>query len=299
MGPKVSKTTQFYKVILKFITPVVLLGGLLVLAVYHFHGVLKISAADVDSFHGVFAFSAGDYQMLLRQNAGTDRPAISYSGNPVLSYSDWSSDIIVDGQTQVLWDAFHGYSVDTTKQQVFSTSSGTGWQVVEVATLVDAHTVQVTYSLDVISVGPTTPTRITLTIAHVQPAYWLDPTTQGTTFTAQVLSSTALSNLAPNTGPTGELPTTQTLVPVGQVSLNVSGPALISNGVQMPDYRSVTGGGVQQGWASVVDTTYTVTNPAINVLIPLGTETVTFTPNAASAGTPGGAPLSPTQAPTH
>jgi hypothetical protein len=267
---------QLKRFVSKVITPVVLLAGLLLLVVLHFRGVLAITTAQGNLFKGQQAFSTGSFQYAFQQDAGTDRPVVSSSGLSVLSWVEWSSTISVDGVVSNLWDNYHGYDMDTTKKQFYSTTSGTGFQVVEIVTLVNDHTVTVQYELVARNEGANAPRQITLTIDHFHDALF-QPTITGTTLTAQVLSGT-LANLASG----------NTLRPRGTITLAMQGPRLAPNGIAIADLRSnLTASGVQENLATSFTTTYTVQNPTISVLIPLGTETLTYTGNpGAGAGTP-------------
>ncbi len=258
----------------KVITPVVLLAGLLVLLVLHFRGVLAVTTAQGNLFKGQQAFSVGAFQYAFQQDAGTDRPVVSSAGMSVLSWVEWSSTISVDGVVSNLWDNYHGYDMDATKRQFYSTTSGTGFQVVEIVTLVNDHTVTVQYELVARNDGTAAPHQITLTIDHYHDALF-QPTVAGTTLTAQVLSGT-LADLANSTQ----------LHARGTIKLTVQGAQLAPNGIAVTDMQSnVTAKGTQQNLATSFTTTYTVTDPKISVLIPMGTETLTYT-SASRAGTP-------------
>ncbi len=264
----------------KVITPVVLLAGVLVLAVYHFNGVLKVTTIQDNLFHGVTAYSAGPLQSAFQLNAGTGRPSITYATTSLMSYVDWNSTIAIDGQTQNLWDNYHGYSQDTARRQIFSTTSGDSWQVVEVVTLVNAQTVTVHYDLAVRTVGTAKPHTVVLTITHTSRA-WYQPTVRDNVLTAGVLPGALPSTL------TGQnLPR-----PIGNLRFSVKGPAVPTDAIALSNVRSVMTASVGlQSVASALTTTYQVTNPPVGQLIPLGTETITF-----STGASASAPLPDTQ----
>lgn len=272
---------HLYTFVKKFITPLVLLAGLLILAIFHFRGVLGVTTAQNNLYLGVTAYSSGAYGISFQHNAGTDRPAILYGNINVLNYADWNSTISVDGQVQNLWDNFHGYSADDTKHQVFATTSGYGWQVVEVVTLVDSHTVTVQYNFMATHQGTAEPHQVVLTIAHLHKT-WYQPVVQGNTFSAEVLPS-YLSSI-----------TSTTTVPhaIGTVHVSVSGPAVpATNAVSIDDLRGYTGNSTaEQFLASSMTTTFTIDNPQVDRLVPLGTETVTFS-SALPTGTPFPAPV--------
>lgn len=272
---------HLYTFVKKFITPAVLLAGLLFLAVFHFKGVLAITTSQNNLYHGVSAYSSGPYAVTFQNNAGTDRPAITYGNVNLLSYVDWDSTISVDGQVQNLWDNYHGYNTDDAKRQIFATTSGYGWQVIEVVTVVDSHTITVAYNFMATHQGTAEPHHVTLDIMHLHKT-WYQPTVHGDTFTAEVLP-----------GYLGGIDTSTTIPhPIGTVSVTVSGPAVPStNAVSLGDLRGyAVNGTTEQSLASSMTTTYTVDNPQVNRLIPLGTETVTFT-SALLNGTPIPAPV--------
>ncbi len=265
---------QTKRFVSKVITPVVLLAGLLLLVVVHFQGVLATTTAQGNLFKGQQAFSTGPFQFAFQQNAGTDRPVVSSTGLSVLSWVEWSSTISVDGVVSNLWDNYHGYDMDAKKKQFFSTTSGTGFQVVEIVTLVNDHTVTVQYELVARNNGTAVPQQITLTIDHFHDALF-QPKIAGSTLTAQVLSGT-LDDLAQGTA----------LHARGTIALAVQGSHLAPNGIAISDLQSnMTANGTQQNLATSFTTTYTVRNPLVSVLIPLGTETLTYTGNS-STGAP-------------
>jgi len=212
------------------------------------------------------------------ENAGTNRPAISYNGTDVLAYVDWNSSIAVDGHVANLWDNFHGYDFDRTNpdaRQFFSTTSNDGWQVVEVVTLVDTHTVTVQYAFVARPVGAAEPHQVTLSISHLHRTLY-QPTIQGNTLTAEVLPAYFQSVSF------GHTPS-----PIGTLRVAVSGPrAPVGKAISLDDlHGTVDAHGAQYGLANSFTTTYSITNPQVNRLVPLGTETVTFT-TAIAAGTP-------------
>jgi hypothetical protein len=265
---------QLKRFVSKVITPVVLVAGLLLLIVLHFRGVLAVTTTQDTLFKGQQAFSTGSFQYAFQQDAGTDRPVVSSNGLSVLSWVEWSSTISVDGVVSNLWDNYHGYDMNSAKKQFFSTTTGTGFQVVEVVTLVNDHTVTVQYELVARNNGASAPHQISLTIDHFHDALF-QPTITSTTLTAQVLSGT-LADLAQGT----------TLHARGTIALSVQGQYLAPNGIAISDLQSnLAADGTQQNLATSFTTTYTVNNPLISVLIPLGTETLTYTGNS-SAGTP-------------
>ena len=281
ISTRVPANVRLRRLVSKVITPVVLLAGLLLLAVWHFHGVLAITRAQDDLYRGITSSSVGSLQTSFQHNAGTDRPNISFNGLNLLTYVDWSSVISIDGHAENLWDNFHGYSEDTTRRQVVATTSGLGWQVVVVVTAVDAHTVAVHYDFVARKKGLAAPHAVTLTIMHVHKA-WYQPAIHGNSFTAQVLPNYASGNIptAPVSG-------------IGTLTLAVSGPAAPSNALSLTDLQSTASpDGSLRSLATALTSTYTLANPLVDKLTPLGTETLTF----ASNGSPS-APLPSEQQP--
>lgn len=272
---------RLHTFVTKVITPVVLVAGLLLLALIHFHGVLAITTTQDNTFNGISAYSSGQLQASFQHNGGTDRPSISYSGVNVLSYIDWSSTVTVDGNVQNLWDNFHGYSQDDAHRQIFSTTSGTGWQVVEVITVVNAHTVTVHYDFVARATGNTSPQQVTLSIFHMHQSYY-QPSAKKNVFTADVLPT----YVATLTGQ--QLPD-----PIGKLSVAVTGPAVPGSALAITDLRSTAApDGTLNSVASSFTTSYQITNPPVDQLTPLGTETITFAA-ATATGTPIGAPVTP------
>lgn len=275
---------RIYRLVTKFITPVALLVGLLLLAVFHFRGVLATTRAQDDLFRGQKAYSLGPLGFDFVENAGTNRPVIAYNGTDVLAYVDWNSSIAVDGHVSNLWDNFHGYDFDRANadaRQFFATTSGDGWQVVEVVTLVDEHTVTVHYAFVARPVGAAEPHQVTLSIAHLHRTLY-QPTIQGNTLTAEVLPAYFQSVSF------GHTPS-----PIGTLRVAVSGPqAPAGKAISLDDpHGTVDTHGAQYALANSFTTTYSIANPQVNRLVPLGTETVTFT-TAIAAGTPIPAPVS-------
>lgn len=272
---------QLYTFVKKFITPVGLLAGLLILAIFHFRGVLAVTTAQNNLYHGVTAYSAGAYGVSFQNNAGADRPAILYGNVNLLSYADWNSTISVDGQVQNLWDNFHGYNSDDTKREIFATTSGYGWQVIEVVTLVNSHTVTVQYNFMAAHQGTAEPHHVVLSITHLHKT-WYQPAVHGDTFTAEVLPGylSAIDS-------TSSIPHA-----IGTVTLAVNGPDVpATHAISIDDLQGYAVSGTTERFlASSMTTTYTVDNPQVDRLITLGTETVTFSTDLA-VGTPIPAPV--------
>jgi hypothetical protein len=278
LGIKKSKPNiQLYKLVAKSITPVVLLVGLLLLVLYHFNAVLNITQTNQDLFQGVTAFSVGGLEMNFQRDAGIDRPAVVLNGLTLMSYAEWNSTISVDGHVQGLWDTVHGYTVDAAHNQIFSTASGTGWQVTQTVTLVNDHSVTVTYQFTARHVGAASPHSIIINVAHLhsssQPLFWFNPSIQNNTFTAEELPLLVQNPRVPY-----DPNTPQSFAPLGTTTLTVSGPAVPANAITINDAASALVGGKEESWASQLTTTYKLTNPAVDQFVTLGTETISFQP---------------------
>lgn len=265
------RLNRFLKMV---ITPVVLLAGLLLLVLVHFRGVLKITTADNNLYKGITAYSSGPLEMSFQHNAGTDRPAVLYGNVSLLSYVDWNSTITVDGQVQNLWDNFHGYDQEDTKHQVFATTSGYGWQLVEVITLVNPHTVTVEYDFMALHQGNAEPHHVVLNIVHLHKS-WYQPQVNGNTFTTQELPG-YLSNISGTTRPHS----------IGTLTVTMSGQHISPTPISIDDEHGYAQpGGTVLSLATSMTTSYTIDNPQVDRLTPLGVETVTFA-NSEAAGTP-------------
>lgn len=252
-----------------YITPLVLLGGVLILMVYHFRGVLTLTTAQDAAFHGVVSYSQGSMALNFNQNAGSDRPTIMYNNRNLVTYSEWTSVVSADGVTQSLWNSYHGYSADVNKRQVYSTATGQNWQIIEVVTLVNDHTARVALSYVARGqVGNPPPQRIELDLAHLHTS-WYNPTISGNTFTADVVN------------PTPGQPQSQGATepkPDGVIHITISGPAVSAQSFQLGSLKSTAGPKGLVNATTQLTTRYTVTNPTVNVMMPLATETITFEP---------------------
>lgn len=266
------RLNRFVKMV---ITPVVLLAGLLMLVLLHFHGVLSITTANNNLYKGITAYSAGSLEMSFQHNAGTDRPAIMYGNVNLLSFVDWSSTISVDGQVQNLWDNFHGYDQDDTKHQIFATTSGYGWQLVEIVSLVNAHTVTVQYNFMAQHQGDAEPHHVVLSIVHLHKS-WYQPQVKGGTFTAQVLPGYVSSISSDTTRPHG----------IGILTLTVAGQHVSATPMSIDDVHGFAQpNGTELSLATSMTTRYSIDNPQVDRLTPLGTETITFA-NTQAPGAP-------------
>ncbi len=264
-----------HKLVSLVITPVVLLLGLLVLLVAHFNGVLAITKSQDDLYHGQKAFSVGRMQYAYSQTSGTNRPNISFAGVNVMTYIDWNSTISIDGQVSNLWDNFHGYDYDhtlnTTNRQFISTTSGTGWQLVQVVNLVNDHTITVHYDFVARTQDVAEPHHVVVTIEHDH-ASWYPASVQNNVFTAGLLPGRYQGSITSDHQPR----------PIGTVTLNVAGPAVPNNAISLLDaHGNVTLNGGDQQLLTAFTTTYIIDNPQVNRLTPLGTETLTYTTEVA------------------
>ncbi len=285
---KVSPNITLRLFINKVITPVVLLLGLLILIVFNFNGVLKTAQTQDDEFHNQVVYSQQTLSSTFKPLQGANRPVVYNSGNELLSYNEWSSTISVDGNVQELWNNDHGYSFDATKRQVFNTITGTGWQLIEVATLQDSATevVSLNFVARPLSANKV-PNHYVVDIAHVH-SFWYNPQVQGSSFTAQVVEGdpTQLQNITSQS----QASTT----PIGSISLNVtsaSGGSVAAPQIILSRYGSTQSQAGNSPWSQAFTTEYSINDPAANQMIPLGTETLTFHPVAKDAGAPVGGPV--------
>lgn len=271
---------RLYTFVSKVITPAVLLLGLIFLAVTHFSGVLANTQSVDNLYHGEQSYSMGPMSYTFQMLAGTDRPNVSYAGTSLLSLVDWSSTISIDGHVSTLWDNYHGYDYDrqnTNDTEFFSTTSGNGWQVVEVVKLTSTHSVTVAYSFVSKPEGLAEPHHVVLTIEHFHQSMY-QPTITGDVYTAGVLTHEMTSVTS------GDTPTS-----LGTIQVSVEGPAVPATGAIYLD--TVRGNQTATGTYAVLTdtfaTTYVIDEPDVDRLVPLGTETIDFTP-----GTPPGTPVS-------
>jgi hypothetical protein len=279
---RIRPNVRLYTFVSKVITPAVLLAGLLVLAVFHFSGVLANTQSIDNIYHGEQAYSKGPMAYTFQELAGTDRPDINYNGISLLTYVDWSSTMSIDGHVSNLWDNFHGYDYDRTNPndtEFFSTTTGTGWQLIEVTRLTSDHSMTVSYSFVARTETLAEPHHVSLTIEHVHQSMY-QPTVHNNIFTAGVLSHEMDSVTS------GDTPT-----PLGTITVSVQGPAVPATSIVLDTAR---GNKDANGTGAVLtdsfQTNYVIQDPDVNRMTPLGTETINFTPTV-SVGTPVSAPL--------
>lgn len=267
----------------KLVVPLILLVGLITLAVFHFNTVLKTVQANDSSANGTTSCARGGLQLVFRRDAGTDRPGITFNGASVLSYADWSSTISINGTSEELWNNFHGYSYDAARCTIYSTTTGKGWQLVAVISLVDDHTAQVAYHFAARpSSGPTID-QMDLRILHAAPL-WFAPSVKNNTLTGSILPPT-VHTIDRHSPPAA----------VATLTLRASGNALPPSAIELGGYHTlVDETGVSLSWASSAVTDYRLTAPDADHLIELGVERITVQPSdAAASGTPIGASVAP------
>lgn len=268
------RTKQF---VLGLVTPTIVILALLVFAVVQFRDTLALAQQRDKLFRGYAAYNAGLLEMDFQRDGGKHRPLIRYDGRDVLQYEEWSSAVVVDGQVYGLWDHIHGYNFDDGARKVFSTITGSGWQVIQVITVRDSS-VEVAYTFDANTgdgMGTTTPHHVTLIVNH-QHDYWVDPTISQQTFQGGVVPE--LQN---------RLPAELVGVPL-HASWIVSLRAHPADGVQSamrlggPDSETASPAApnTAQTWVNQFTTTYSLDNPPMNVLTPIGVETITVRPEA-------------------
>ncbi len=273
-----SITPTLRVVISKVITPAVLVAGVLVLILFNFRSELQATVTASDRFHGLVAFSEGAFSYSFKETAGIDRPLLRYNDENLLTYAEWSSTLTVDGNVEQLWDNDHGYSYDEARHQTFSTIDGAGWQLIEVVTLVDDHTVTVTYNL-VPQPGDTAPDQYVLDIMHIQ-NFWYQYQATEDTFKALVTNGGPITdNVKPAT--------------IGAISFMVIGNAVPHPLLKVISARSTIGEKSAINLANAFTTEYVVNNPTPHRMIILGTEIITFQPGESDIGAPlpGSVPL--------
>jgi hypothetical protein len=269
-------TPSLRSFISKVLTPAVLVLGVLLLIYFNFNSVLKAAQITNDQFNGLVAFNQGNFAYRFQENAGIDRPALRYAGINVLSYSEWSSIISIDGDVQELWNNFHGYDVDQNKRQLYSTISGDRWQLIEIVSLVNDHTVTVAFNFTTRPASLPSPVHYVFDITHItSPGYeWYNIQTANNSFTAQVIQGTGV--------PTR----TSTLRSYGTLSFSATGPALYAPAITLKNSTTVTGSRGTLTLGQAFYTEYQVTNPTPFRMITLGTETLIFKPSSTSPGAP-------------
>ncbi len=256
----------------KVITPVVLLAGLLILVYYNFTGVLKTTQDQEDHFHGVITFNQGPFSYQFKQNGGGDRPTFQYNGHRLLSISEWNSSMTVDGVRSNLWDTNHGYSYDEKKQQVFSTTSGDGWQLIQILTLVNDHTATDELRFVARPTRSPGPAHYVIDLAHTNQIF-SNPQVKDNTFTAGTLEGDPESVFKQ-----------QDPRPNATITLNVKADA--AKEVLVKQSNSYLTGPYSAPWTNAVETEYTIDNPTPLQIISLGTETLTLQANPPAPGTP-------------
>lgn len=293
---RVSFTPGLRVFLTKVMTPAVLVLGVLLLVFFNFNAILKAEIVKDDHFNGDVAFSQGAFGYRFQENAGLDRPALSYDRQDLLSYSEWGSTISIDGQVQELWNNLHGYDYNEAKQQMFSTTSSTtsnatgdnGWQLTEVVTLVNSNTVTVTFKFNASPYALPGPSLYVIDIAHAtSTAYqWYNCQVRNNTFTGQVMSGNGTKAFL-------NKPTF-----FGILSLSTTGNAGYTPTIRLQNSTTIVGGQGNITLGQEFFTEYRINNPSPDTLITLGTETLTFQPNVTSPDAPLPVPIQGTVSPT-
>ncbi len=250
------------------ITPAVLIVGVLALVVLHFHSTLLLAEQNDQLARGTIHYQADQLQVTFTRDAGGARPAISYGQAAMLQYVEWSSSVVVDGVVYSLWDQAHGYTFDDTHQQVYSTVSGPGWQIVQMTSL-GSQGVTVSYSFVTLSSAAGGMIhQVALVLSHAN-SYWLAPQIRGDQFTGGV---SALPVSAPQAG--------TAVQPSWRLTLTARPAAGTQSALALVNPRSVfiPAEGVTQTWASGLTSTYTFIDPQPNMLTPVATEHVVVAP---------------------
>lgn len=265
----VRATLSPYGFLSKVITPVVLLFGLLVLVVYNFGTVIKSINTQDDAYHGLVSFNQGSLRDSFKEFTGLDRPSLTFNGHSLLSYVEWNSTISIDGDVQELWNNYHGYSVDEANHQIYNTISGAGWQLIEIATLLNEHTITVTFNFVTRPQSTVPPAHYVFEIMHTQ-NFWYNQVLQNRSFTAQVAEGDP-ANLQ-NTSPAYQ---TKSL---GKITLTMAEDAAHNSSLRLSDMHTATDAVNKVSWARAVISEYKLDNPPSFQMITLGTETITFQP---------------------
>ncbi len=269
----------------KLLVPTILFVGLLALAVFHFNSVLTAALAHDNQVQGITSCANGKLQLVFHRDDGTDRPELIYDGNTIMTYADWSSSITVDGTVEELWNHYHGYTVDPSQCTVYSTTTGAGWQLVEIVRLLDSHTAQVTYDFVARSSGGAPLHHVDLQIAHVAPV-WSQPTVDdhdSQQFSAQVFPGTV-----------GDLENQDPPNPAGTVTMRVSG-SVAAHPLTVLDLHSrvLAASKSPITWATALVSHYMVDSPQVDRLTTIAREVVSFQPvNSPQNGIPASGPIS-------
>lgn len=274
---KRSFTPGLREFISKVITPVVLVTGVLFLVYFNFSSILKAQQAAGNQFTGLVAFNQGNFAYHFQETSGIDRPVLRYNGVNLLTYADWSSTVSIDGNVQELYNSNEGYDIDQNKMQIYNTASGDGWQLIKTVTLVNDHTVTVTFQFVARPVSLPGPTSYQFTIAHVitVPNEWYNIQTTNSTLSASVLQANGIP-----------APTSSTPVGYGTLSFSVEGSAFSTPVITLHNEKAYVRGASTITLAQRFSTEYTVIKPPPLEMITLGTETLTFEPTLGPAGAP-------------
>lgn len=269
-GPLQSHT------LFKIVTPLILVAGLLFFAVHAFSSTLINSQQQSDQYHDLLAFRQGPLAAILKSSAGLDRPGILYYNDNLLSYAEWSSTITINGSQQELWNNAHQYRIDEKNHTIYNTINGATWQLIQRITLINNHTISVTFSLNTQLQTNTKNLHYVLNIVHIH-NFWLTQQFQSNTFVGQVMlgdPETLQRQLVK------ERP-----ILLGTLSLKVQSTLPQAPTLLISDAHSIMGVKQSWQWNRSLTTVYTVDNPPPSQLIALGTETITFQPSIHQSGT--------------
>jgi len=97
---------------------------------------LKYAELQAYQAEGSFALSRTDTALRFQRDNFANRPLITtYAGDSLLELNDLGSTITVNGQTNTLWEAYHGYTVDAQNSRFFHSISRDGWTLFKELTL--------------------------------------------------------------------------------------------------------------------------------------------------------------------
>ncbi|MEO7003246.1 MAG: hypothetical protein ABI068_15640 [Ktedonobacterales bacterium] len=273
-------------VLVKGALPLILLVSVLAVAAYHFHNILK-TPPTVGVLQTAATYNSGGLTMRYAHTEGLDRPGMLYDGWSLLSYAEPSSTLTLDGETQPLWNAYHGVKSNPAARQLYTTISGDGWQLLQVATLVNDATVTVAYTfIAQPQAGQASPAQVTLsmpiyaTTSTATNTLWYQPIIQDATFQAQLVPVAPANAAMLASGPAPQS--------VGTLTLALSGPGVAAGALTLGALHTIPlANGAQGNWATALTTRLTLAHPPADQPVALGTETITFQPaNASSTGGP-------------
>ena len=262
----------------KVITPVVLLAGLLILVIFNFDSTLREQQASENNYRSLVTYSQGAFSLAYDQTSGLNRPEVNYGSQQLLSFAEWDSTMSIDGQVTNLWANSQGYDIDNAHNTIYSTVTGPdGVQLNQVTTLVNDHTVTVTFNFSLRPQSATPPTHYVIDISHVNTMnYWYDPLIKRGTFSAYVLQQ--LAGLSANDA-------TNIAASLGKITVTTGGGDIAGPNVTNGSISNTTTSAGGLSSTRSFETEYTINNPTPARMINLGTETITFQPIATKVGT--------------